>query len=132
MSGCRKMDAMMASWETDGIRIGYSSSDSPSTADLDADSGLPAYANEAVYMNLAERIADTLGKAISANATVKAKTAYRKLLNAAASKALEYQYPGTLPRGAGQKNWRMGVGAFTPEPVEPLTTGDDGEIDSNN
>ena len=61
---CRKMDAMLAEWEPK-VKLGYTSSDNPDTTDIDADSGLPSYANAAVYTNLAIRLGTSMGKNIS-------------------------------------------------------------------
>ncbi len=132
MGACRKMDALLSGWEVNGIRIGYASSDNPTTTNLASDSGVPSYANEAIYLNLAIRIAASIGKNISPDTRAGAKKAYLQLLSAAMPEPLEYQMPRQLPRGAGQKPWRTGLGPFMPPPVDRLLTGDDGEIELDN
>ena len=126
-TACRKMDTMVASWPD--INIGYASSDSPSTADINVDSGVPAYANAAIYLNRALALAPTVGKTPSAITVMSAKKAYLEMLKAAMPKTIEYQMPSTLPRGAGQKPWRSNGSPFMDAPTDPLETGPDGELD---
>lgn len=128
-SGLRKLDAMMATWNIRGIRIGYPLSDSPSFSDIDTDSNLPDYAIETVYTNLAVRLAPTLGKNVSRDTKKDAKNGYNTLLMLN-TKPTPMQITG-LPRGAGNKPWRVADRPFLDKPVAQLLGGDDGEIDFN-
>jgi hypothetical protein len=127
-SALRKMEAMLATWGVKGIRLGYAASSSPSSADLDADSNLPDWANEAVYLNLALRLMGGYGKAPHPETRINAKSSYDAVLGKA-SQPMQMQYPGTLPRGAGNKTWRGPRSPFMPTPTETIDAGPDGDID---
>jgi len=118
-SGLRRLDAMMAQWNAVGIRLGYALPSSPSTSDIDAQSGVPDSAYEAVFMNLAIRIASGFGKALSQDTRNTAKGAYDTLMSRAAFPP-QQQLPNTLPMGAGNKPWRWNDSPFMPTPVAPL------------
>jgi hypothetical protein len=126
-SACADMDALVGSWNS--VNIGYAFADSPSTADIDVDSGVPAYANAAIYLNLALSLASDMGKNISPTLMGEAKKAYLSMLKAAMPATLEYQMPSSLPRGAGQKPWRNATGPFMPTPSDPIETGLDGDLE---
>lgn len=131
-SGVLRLDSMMATWEVAGIRVGYYRTEDPGNADPDQDSGLPDEANEAVYLNLAIRLASSIGKAIPLTTTAPAKQAYDLLLGRClAENVLPMQMRGNLPAGAGWKlrnGWR---GPFVTPPVDVLTTGPDGDLSFN-
>lgn len=129
-SALRQMDAMLASWNSRGIRLGYPLASSPSASSLDDDSGVPDAAFEAVYMNLAARIGPTIGKMVPPEAKAAARDSYRELLRRAAMPP-QMQMPGTLPSGAGNKPWRDNGDPFLREPKDPETVGGDGPLDFN-
>ncbi len=114
----RRLDALMATWEQRGIRIGYLFPASINASDLDDDSGLPDGAVEAAYLNLAIRLASTIGKGLTLDTKKAARDAFDALLKDAA-KPIEQQLPGTLPRGAGNKPWRTTRQNFFPTPQDP-------------
>jgi hypothetical protein len=118
-TGLRRLDSMMAQWNAVGIRLGYALPSSPSTSDIDAESGIPDAAYEAVFMNLAVRLASSVGKTVSLDTRNTAKSGYDTLLARAAFPA-EQQLPNTLPRGAGNKPWRTNNSPFMPTPSDPL------------
>lgn len=117
--GLRRLDAMMAQWNAVGIRLGYALPSSPSDSDIDAESGVPDSAYEAVFMNLALRIASGHGKALSQDTRNIARYAYETLMSRAAFPP-QQQLPNTLPRGAGNKPWRTKNAPFMPTPADPL------------
>lgn len=119
------LDSMMATWNGNGIRLGYSLPSSPDDSDPSDDSGLPDTANEAVYLNLAIRLAPDIGKAMAPDAKLAAMQCYNQLLRAAAFP--QAQFVRRLPAGAGNKPIRSGR-TFLPESAEPLLAGDDGPI----
>lgn len=125
-SAVRRMDAMIAAWNAIGIRIGYPLTSNPDNTDLDAITGVPDSANEAIILNLALRLSPSYGKAIALPTSAAARMAYNTLLSRAAMPA-EMQFPETLPVGAGQKSWNIDWPFFQP-PSEPLLAGEDGEI----
>jgi hypothetical protein len=129
ISALKNLDSMMASWGAIGIRLGYLLPSSPDQSDLDQKSGLPDYANEAVYMALAIKRAPTVGKAIARETKVDAKGAYDRMLSKMASeKLVEMQYPRNTPAGAGNKPYRYERGPFLPPPVDPITVSGDGPL----
>lgn len=126
-----RMDSMVATWTTRGIRIGYALSASPEDSDLDDESGIPASAAEAVFLNLAIRISSGKGKALASATKKAAREAYETLLWAAATPQ-EQQLPGTMPLGAGNKGWRNINRPYFPEPDRgPLGVGSDGGLTFN-
>ncbi len=97
------MDSMVATWYTKGIQLGYPIPSSPENSDLDEETSVPDSANEAIYLNLAIRLAPSLGKMVMPETKLAAKAAYDAI---AANNAIpqEQQITG-LPRGAGSKYW---------------------------
>jgi hypothetical protein len=124
----RRLDAMMAEWNERGLRLGYPLPGSPQFSDLDAPSGVPDRANEAVITNLACRIAPSYGKQVLPGTMTTARGALNTILVRAASPT-PMRYPGTLPVGAGNKPWSTQGDPYMPHPVEPLLTGQDGPFD---
>lgn len=131
LSALRRLDAMMATWGGPGIgiRIGYNATVNPKNSDPDQDSGIPDWANEAVYLNLAIRLASGYGKALPKSTTGPAKAAYDALLSAVGSNIPQVQPLGNLPIGAGYK--RIRTSPFVQQPTDLLTTGQDGLLDLN-
>lgn len=129
ISALNSLDSMMASWGAVGVRLGYLLPSSPDQSDLDQESGLPDYANEAVFLALAIRRAPTVGKALSRDTKVDAKGAYdRMLAKMASEKVIPMQYPRMTPAGAGNKPYRYERGPFLPPPADPITVGGDGPL----
>jgi hypothetical protein len=125
----RRMDTMMATWEAKGVRVGYPLPSSPDDSNISDDSGLPDSATEAVFLNLAKRLAPGFGKQLSAQTLSAARDAYDTLLWAAA-RPPQQQLPSTTPRGAGNRPWRNAVSPFFPVPeTDPLTLSAGGDLD---
>lgn len=125
----RRLDSMLATWNAEGIRLGYPLPSTPGDSDLDTETNVPDAANEAIYTNLAIKIAPTVGKMVSQDTKVTAKMAYGALMMRAAMPP-EMQLPGTLPSGAGNKPWRYGDEYIT-DPEDPLLAGSDSVLDFN-
>lgn len=125
-SALRKLDSMMATWNAKGIRLGYPIPSSPTDSDLDQDSGVPDAANEAIYTNLAMKIATGYGKQILPDTKISAKLALDTLY-AIAGMPPEQQLPGTMPLGAGHLPHGHHRN-FADMPQQPLLAGQDGEI----
>lgn len=126
----RRLDSMMASWNARGIRVGYPLASSPDTTDIDQQTNVPDSANEAIYLNLAIRIAPSLGKSIQQETKQAAKDALDSLLIQTAH-PLPMQFPSTTPSGAGNKPWRTNNRPFLNVPTDPLLAGQDDEINFN-
>lgn len=119
------LDMMMAMWESKGIRLGYPLPSSPNYSDLDDNLGAPDRAYEAMYFNLASRIASGFGKTISQETRSTATSTYKTLL-AHSALPIEMQLGNqTIPSGAGNKGWRYYNNPFLRKPQDPITLGSD-------
>jgi len=125
----RRLDSMMATWNGKGIRLGYPIPSIPENSNLADESGVPDSANEAIYTNLAIRIAPTVGKSIPPETREAAKRAYNVLL-ARATMPPEKQLPGGMPAGAGNKPW-VYDSPFLDDPEDNLSAGPDSNIEFN-
>jgi hypothetical protein len=126
-AGLRRLEALIATWNGKGIRLGYPLSSNPESAELDTATQVPDSANEAVYTNLAIRIAPMVGKTCSPETKQAARSAYMELLSRYTMPP-QQQFPSTLPAGAGNKPWREDS-PFMPPPDDPLLAGNDGPIE---
>lgn len=103
-SGVRRLDAMMTEWNGRGIRLGYPVPGSPEDTDLDAATVVPNWAWEAVFLNLALRIAPLMGKTVAPETKTNAYRAYNTVM-ARSLQMPQVQMPATMPSGAGNR-WR--------------------------
>lgn len=117
----RKLDAMMATWGgAQGVRIGYSGGDGK--GDLGADTTVPDWAYEALYLNLALRLCPDYGKTPSPITMMNAKAA----LDAVRTRTV--QPARRQIRGyAGAGNSRWGAVAL-PEEAPAIATGPDNTL----
>ncbi len=122
-SAMLRLDSMMAMWNGQGIRIGYNMTIDPLNADPDQDSGISDMFTEAVFLNLAIRLASSYGKQVARTTSAPAKQAYDALLAQCMAVPVQIQ-PNVVPAGAGNR-WRR----FTRPPVDRLQTGPDGLLD---
>lgn len=127
-SALRRLDMMMAAWNALGLRLAYPLPSNPQDSDLDEETNVPDSANQAIYANLAIKLAPSYGKQVMSETKVSAKEAYNTLLSRAAM-PMEQQMPGTMPSGAGNKSWRNYDDPFLQRPVDPVLAGQDGPID---
>jgi len=124
----RRLDSMMATWEGQGIRVGYAMPANPNDSDPDTPSGLPDMAVETVLLNLAVRLAPGNGKALSPETRRTARIGYTLLLTAAAN-PVQQKLPDTLPQGAGNRTMFRACGPFFPPPRhDPLPVDRSGEM----
>jgi hypothetical protein len=129
-SALRRLDAMIAAWNALGIRLGYPLPSNPQDSDLDEQTSVPDSSVEAIYTNLAIKLAPSFGKQVMPDTKATAKESYNTLLSIAALPH-QQQLPGTMPAGAGNKPWRMYDDPFLRRPVYPVLAGQDGPIDFN-
>jgi hypothetical protein len=120
-SALRKLDSMMATWDAKGIKIGYPLEDI-STSSLDQYSDITDAAVEAVYLNLAQRIAPSFGKQVAQETKQSAAQAYNALVQHVSGTPPLRQINDSLPRGAGNKPWRDDR-PFVDQNTDPLTYG---------
>jgi len=92
----------MAEWNARGLRLSYNGPNPPNGSDIEADSGLPDRAWEAVITNLALRLAPSYGKTLSIDTRITARHAFNTIL---ADVAMPSEMKlSTIPAGAGYKN----------------------------
>ncbi|WP_202741487.1 packaged DNA stabilization gp4 family protein [Acinetobacter sp. 'aerobic (ED)'] len=103
-SARRKLDTMVAGWSSKNIQIGYPLPSEANSSDLDQETNVPDYAYEALYLNLAIRIAPAFGKTVSPDTKQQADSAYRNVLRMALNNPPQMKYSCSLPSGAGHKN----------------------------
>lgn len=129
-SAMRRMDAMLAGWNANGIRLGYTLPFRPGDGSLDGDSGIPDWAQEAVFLGLAVRLAPAFGKTVSPETKMFADMAYGNMVNNAALPTIERELPRTMPRGSGTKPWRNFNNPFVYGPVgdTSIDAGPDGNL----
>lgn len=116
----RRLDSMMAEWNTRGLRLGYPVPDNPADSDIDVDSNIPDAAWEAVITNLALRMAPSYGKQVNVETKITARHALNTILSRA-SMPPEMKLP-SMPSGAGNKTFDD---PFTEEPSTDLIAGPD-------
>ncbi len=117
-TGLRRLDGMMASWGgLFGVRIGYSGGDG--MGDVNASAEVPDWAVEALYLNLAIRIAPSFGKTVSAETRAAAKQALDGVMRRTV--------PHT-PRSFAGSYGGAGRGSYAqlPQDAPRIITGDDG------
>lgn len=125
----RRLDNMMALWNSKGIRLGYPIPSSPGASDVDEETGVSDDALEAMSLNLAVRIAPAYGKTPMPDTKANASLGYKTLLmNSARPQEMQID-PMTIPAGAGNKQWRYAQDPYLPRPSDPLTVGYDNVLD---
>lgn len=118
----RRMDALLAVWESKGIRIGYVYG-----GDISTESGLPQYAHEPVIAALAVRLAPGFGKTVSAQTLTAAKSGCDGLMSRSAFPP--EQQLRNLPSGAGNKPDHYVQQPFLPVPTDqPLGIATGGDL----
>lgn len=125
-SALRRLDSMISMWDSKGVRLGYPLSSSPQNSDLDSATNMPDIAVEAVFLQLAIRIAPSYGKVVSAETKAAAKQAYDSLLVLFATPP-EMHIPSGFPIGAGYKTYSTDDPFTSRE--EPIHVGGDSVLD---
>lgn len=127
----RKLGAMIANWNAQGVRVSYPLTDNPENIDITLDSGIPQLAIEPVVANLVLKLAPSFGKVIAQETKATASSALKILKQYSASKPPKLQRPSTLPLGAGNKPWRENDRRFFPNPEDRLTAGKGDALEFN-
>lgn len=123
-----RLDSMMAEWDSQGLRLGYPLPSTQTGSRVTEDTEVAAWANYAIYTNLALRLADMLGKEVKPALQSKAHAAYENL-TLKFSEPPRRQWPAHLPAGAGNKQWNGGQGPFLTPPTDSLDVGGDSELE---
>lgn len=113
-----RLDAMMATWNGQGIRLGYPLPSTPGNSSLDEVTAVPDACHETVFQNLAIRLAPGYGKTVSPDTKISAKAGYNAMLTQALGEPLQKQMPGDMPAGAGNKPWRNTGQPFLNPPTD--------------
>lgn len=103
-SARRKMDTMVAGWSTKNIQVGYPLPSEANSSDVDQETNVPDYAVEALYLNLAIKIAPSYGKAVMPDTKIAAKAAFNTVLQKAVANPPKMKFSCELPSGAGNKS----------------------------
>lgn len=129
-AGLRRLDTMMATWGSQGLRVSYAISAEPDGSSLSDASGLPLAAVEAVYLGLAVRLAASKGKQLAPSTKVAAKAAWDALLaRQATDDVREQQLRGGVPAGAGHKPGVLSRPFLSNPNTDTLRPGADGGLD---
>ena len=112
-----RLNLMMAEWNGQGVRMGYPIPTNVGDDNLDDASNLPDVVTKAVILHLAIELAPSYGKVAAPETKMMAKRAYAALLRFAAMPN-QYQWPSTLPYGAGNKPFRWNNQQFVGSPVD--------------
>lgn len=115
----RRLDSMMAQWETI-VSIGYYMPSNPDDSDVDDETNLAQGVVDAAALNLAIQLAPGLGKTPSALTMVGAKNGKNAVL-AQYAVIPRKQYSGNLPVGSGNKPLPGWNGYFRPKKVVTVT-----------
>lgn len=100
----RRLDALMSEWSRSGLAVGYNQPVQFGTSNLNDPSGLPDDTVNVAAMALAQRLAPTIGKSLSAESRI-SLTQSMIQLRTIYSNIPERQYAAGTPRGAGNKPW---------------------------
>lgn len=117
-SALKRLDSMMADWNASGLRLNYPIPGSPEFGEIDAESGVPDMANEAIITNLAIRLAPQYGRTVMPDTRATAARALNTLRARVAVIPQVKPLPDT-PLGAGNRSWRFFAGPFVvPSPTQ--------------
>jgi hypothetical protein len=117
----RRLNAMMAEWSAKGIRVAYNG-----PGGIADESGIPDWAQQAVYTNLALSLAPTIGKTVSPETRINAHKSLTFVMGRTAQPVEMQIDSGSIPAGAG---WKQIEEASLVTPEDYLTTGPDGRLD---
>lgn len=106
-SALNRLDAMVSTWKNRGLVLDYALPAAHGGSDLDDASDIDNHV-EAVYLNLALRIAPIVGKVPSQETKAQAQSAFRELQSLSTA-LTEWSYPANLPVGQGNKPFRGGL-----------------------
>lgn len=122
-----QLDAMMGQLNI-YLRFPYPFASSPSTLDINRDSNIPDWANEAIYTNLAVRLASSYGAVVPIETKTIAKQGWAKIV-AQGTNLTPMQYQMSTIAGAGNKPWMYNFSPFLRPPVNLVDGNTDGPVD---
>jgi hypothetical protein len=124
----QRLDSMMAEWNAMGIRIGYPLPSSPDYSNVEAETGVPDSAYEAISTNLALKLAPQYGRQVMA-ATARSAAQSLNTLHVRFMKLPKMRYAPNTPLGAGNRQWSQMRGQFVIDQLQPVDAGPDQEIE---
>lgn len=104
----RRLDAIAAEWDGQGIRVGYNFG-----TDINAESGVPDTMTDCFAIHLAIRMGPSFGKAITAETRIAAAASFNAML-VARRVMPEIPLPASMPIGTGIKAGVMESQYFQP------------------
>ncbi|BAO04672.1 head-tail adaptor Ad3 [Ralstonia phage Firinga] len=113
-----RLERLAAGWDARGIRVGYNLLGALAT--LNDPAGIPDWAEEAFYTNLARRIAAPLGKQLHVDTVRAAADGYRTLCLVIGQSIPQMQMPRHMPIGTGNRRNTKNQQFFAP--VDRVTT----------
>ena len=126
-SALSRLDLMMADWSGKGINIGYPISSSRDSNSINEEIIVPDTALEAIYTNLAKKIAPQYGKTLSAESKSSANRSYKNLVRE--NTTINTMQLDNLPQGAGNKSHRyLNRDQFINKDPSVLKIADDGNL----
>lgn len=126
-SALRRLDSMMADWNSRGLRLSYPIPGSPEYSDIQSVTQVPDSANEAIITNLAIKIAPSYGKSVSVDTRNGAYSSLIQLM-AHAAQPIEQQFDACIPIGAGYKTTQSSPVIISPA-EQQVQVGNDGNLD---
>lgn len=115
-SALMRLDTMIAEWNGRGIRLGYVLPGDPADGNMNDQSGIPDWANEAVITNLAVRLAPSFGKTAANETRAIAIRSFNTVLGQC-TRPTKMRL-GTFPAGAGAKTGATST-PFVPQDDKP-------------
>ena len=117
-SALRRLDAMMAEWNGRGVRIGYIGGNG--LGDIDEDTLVPGWADEAIILNLAIKLAPGFGKSVSPDT----KAGAARAMNTVMSKTAQSSARSLVGYGGAGRN-----GQVLPAQPETIALGTDDTLE---
>lgn len=121
----RRLESMIANWESSAVFIGYTFATSFDELDPNDDSGLTLVQYDAVTKGLACKLATAFGKVVPPSLLGQATEAFRMLYDCTLPSR---QSSGYMPSGAGNSYFSGYCDAFA-SPDDPITIPNDGNLD---
>lgn len=118
----QSLDSMAAMWTVKGVRMAYNAE-----PEMDAEAGVPDWAEEALVLNLALRLCGVIGKPVMPETKQAAREAYTAMV-AAATQPLP-TLARMVPAGAGNRFYARAMRPFIDQQAAPLLAGDDSELE---
>lgn len=128
LSAKRRLDSMMATWNSKGIRCGYPLTSTPDAGDLDDDTGVSDMDVDAIYLNLAVRLASLHGRVVTPELKSLARSTFKDILRIHSETQPAPRNNMRVPAGAGNRRTST-TRVYLDRPAKTIDAGGDAEID---